>query len=278
MKNIGTIAVGAEVLTLATCFRVERRDGTIFRFTDHDQDLVVDGETYSASTGYTRTANTQNADMSVDDCSVEGVLSSDAITEHEMRTGVWDYAAVQIFAVDWTSLAAGRIRMKKGRLGEISCDQDGKFQTELRGLTEYLSQTLGEVYSPECRAMLGDSRCKVDLTPFTFTGTITAVTLSDTFVTDISQAAGYFNGGVLEFTSGLNSGVRREVLSYSGGGFWLFPQPPTTPSIGDTVKAVVGCDHTRETCINQFNNIVNYRGEPFVPGDDWLWSNVAEFS
>lgn len=278
MKDIGDIDVTTEALTLATCFRVQRRDGTVFRFTDHDQNLIVGGETYSASTGYTRTANTQNADMSVDDCSVEGVLSSDAITEHEMRTGVWDYAAVRIFAVDWTDPNAGQIRMKNGRLGEISCDQDGKFQTELRGLTEFLSQTLGEVYSPECRAMLGDSRCKVNLAPFTFGGSITAVTSSDTFVTDIAVAAGYFNGGVVEFTSGLNDGVRREVISYSGGGFWLFPQPPATPSIGDTIQAVVGCDHTRETCIGRFNNIINYRGEPFVPGDDWLWSNVAEFS
>jgi hypothetical protein len=43
------------VTTLATCWRITRTDGVVFRFTDHDRDLVVDGEVYEASAGYSWT-------------------------------------------------------------------------------------------------------------------------------------------------------------------------------------------------------------------------------
>jgi len=29
-----------------------------------------------------------------------------------------------------------------------------------------------------------------------------------------------------------------------------------------------GCDKRLTTCINKFNNINNFRGEPYVPGQD----------
>ncbi len=31
-----------------------------------------------------------------------------------------------------------------------------------------------------------------------------------------------------------------------------------------------GCDHTWQTCAARFNNAVNFRGEPFLPGNDLL--------
>jgi hypothetical protein len=43
------------VTTLATCWRITRTDGVVFRFTDHNRDLVVDGEVYEASAGYSWT-------------------------------------------------------------------------------------------------------------------------------------------------------------------------------------------------------------------------------
>ena len=36
--------------TLAWCWKVERRDGTILGFTDHDLDLSFDGVTFAAAT------------------------------------------------------------------------------------------------------------------------------------------------------------------------------------------------------------------------------------
>ena len=59
MKQISTqlaAHLAGEVTTLATCWKLTRRDTTIFGFTDHDQDIVYSGITYKAATGFTPTA------------------------------------------------------------------------------------------------------------------------------------------------------------------------------------------------------------------------------
>ena len=39
------------VTTLANCWRLIRRDGTVQGFTDHDRDLAFDGTTFAARSG-----------------------------------------------------------------------------------------------------------------------------------------------------------------------------------------------------------------------------------
>jgi len=39
---------------------------------------------------------------------------------------------------------------------------------------------------------------------------------------------------------------------------------------GDPLRLSAGCDRSRETCAKVFGNIINFRGFPHVPGEDWL--------
>ena len=61
-----------------------------------------------------------------------------------------------------------------GKLGQI-VRQTGRFTAQLHGMTEQLDTAIGRMYLPGCPWRLGDSRCQVDLGPFTRTGTVTAV-------------------------------------------------------------------------------------------------------
>ena len=55
MKNISA-ALKAHLqlanTTMCTCWKATLKNGTIYGFTDHDQDLTVLGVLYQASTGY----------------------------------------------------------------------------------------------------------------------------------------------------------------------------------------------------------------------------------
>jgi hypothetical protein len=69
MKSISTALaqhLAGEVTTLATCWQITRRDDVVLGFADHVRDLVVDGVTYRAASGYTRTAIRGTADLAVD--------------------------------------------------------------------------------------------------------------------------------------------------------------------------------------------------------------------
>lgn len=151
--------------TLATCWKVTRQDGQVFRFTDHDADITVSSETYLAAAGYQRAAIAGSSDMSVAETEIVGILDSATITEQDLRNGLWDYAEIRIFAVNWASPTDGVLKLHRGFLGEVTSDDMGRFRAELRGLVQLLQQRQGEVYTPECRADLGDSRCRLPLRP-----------------------------------------------------------------------------------------------------------------
>ena len=41
---------------------------------------------------------------------------------------------------------------------------------------------------------------------------------------------------------------------------------------GDMLRLEAGCDKRLTTCQLKFSNVLNYRGFPGIPGEDWLMS------
>lgn len=163
-----------ETTTLATLWRVTRRDGAVFTFTDHDEDILYGGETYAARIGYRRSALASQSTLAVDDAEHEGLIDDAGITERDLRAGLWDGATAVIFAVNWTNPANGQVEFKRGTFGEVVTRDDGTYRTELRSLSQPLQVTIGEVYQPTCKAQLGDARCKLPILPPAFRGNSTA--------------------------------------------------------------------------------------------------------
>ena len=271
MKSISselTDHIAGEVTSLATCWRIARRDGVVLGFTTHGRALAIDDVTYRAASGFSPSTIAASNALSVDNLDVAGALSSSAIAEADLRDGWFDFAKIEIFQVNWADLTQGPLNLVSGRLGEVSMT-DHRFTAEIRGLTQSLQQPVGDVYSPECRADLGDKRCKVNLAGFTVTGSVTATTSNRAF-TDSSrtEADGWFDYGLLTWNTGANAGLSVEVKSFAGGAFTLFDAMPGGIAIGDAYGVHAGCDKRLATCKTKFTNVPNFRGEPFVPGPD----------
>lgn len=273
MKTI-PIALHAEMASatqrLATCIRIERTDGEVYGFTTHDRPLTIAGVTYEPAASFTPTAVASAHNLDVDNVSVDGILSSDTITEDDLRAGRWDWAAFRIFMVNWTAPADGQFKVRAGHLGEVTVNRN-TFTAELLGLAEAYSISIGEITTPGCRASLGDTRCGVDLTPYTHGGTID--TADDDFFT-LHDAArtepdGYFDEGVIEFTSGDLAGMRFEVKAYVVG-VWITKTPLPYDASGATYTMTRGCNRHFGTCRDTFANVANFRGEPWLRGNDAL--------
>lgn len=264
-----------EVLTLATCWKVTRTDGLVYGFTDYLSDLVVSGVTYRAATGHTATTVESSSDLSVDNLEVNSFLDSDTLTESDLLAGIWNHATVEIFRVNYKSLSDGTLSVRKGHLGEIRV-RGQRFIAELRGLAQILQQTIGEVYTPSCRADLFDSRCGLNAASYRVSGQVTGVTSVAVFTdTSRTEASGYFQGGLLTWTggspSGLNSGLSMEIKSWdlATKTFTLMLPMTRTITVGDTYQALPGClKRFSADCVTKFGNGVNFRGEPHVPGLD----------
>lgn len=278
MQNLPTALaahLGQEVTTLTTCWSITRKDTVVLRFTEFDRDLVVDGNTYKASDSMSPTAVSSQAGLAVDNLEFDGMLSAAAITEADILSGKYDHAEITMFMVNYADPTMGKLHLKTGWLGEVTL-QGGQFTAELRGISSRLQQAIGEVYTNTCRAKLGDVRCGVNLTSYTFTGSVTAVEAAHAF-TDSSktQASGYFSDGLITFTSGANAGLSMEVRDFSNKRFGLFLPMPSTITVGDTYAVIAGCDKQFSTCVAKFSNALNFRGEPHVPGTDKMLETSA---
>jgi uncharacterized phage protein (TIGR02218 family) len=265
--------LAGEVTTLATCWQITRRDGVVLGFADHVRDLEVDGVTYNAASGYTRTAIRGTADLAVDNLDVESVFSSDGITEEDLRAGKYDFAEVRVFLVNYQAVAQGILKLRRGWLGEVTI-RDGMYVAELRGMTQRLQMTVGEVYAPDCAADLGDARCGVDLAALEEGGSIDAVTSGTAFETVLEQATGWYDGGELTWTSGANTSQTVAVRSWDAatGTLMLFLPALYPMQAGDDFTIRPGCDKSFATCQAKFDNVVNFRGFPHVPGTDQVLS------
>lgn len=178
MKTIsGPLAshLNLDTTTLATCWKVTRTDGTVYAFTDHDQDLTVSAVTYISSNSYTRSALKNDQSLAVDNLEVIGMFNDSSIKDSDMANGFFDYADVEMFIVNWRDLTMGILKLRKGWLGECVMTPTGVFKAELRGLTQALTTQWGDLFSPTCRADLFDTQCALSATAYTGTGTVTSV-------------------------------------------------------------------------------------------------------
>jgi uncharacterized phage protein (TIGR02218 family) len=258
-----------ETLTVCTLWKITRADGQVFGFTDNSRNVVYSGVTYEAATGHTPSNVRTSADFAVDNLEVESVLDSATITVADIEAGLWDYAEVTIMIVNYLSLADGHMTLRRGWLGNVRTGRSS-FVAELRGMLQPLQQVIGRAFTAGCNADLGDSRCGIVLGSYTIAGTVTAVTDRRTFV-DSGQASssGYFDGGLLTWTSGDNDTYSMEVKTFAAGGAFVLQQPmPNDVQIGDTFQVYAGCDKSLATCRDKFDNVVNFRGFPYVPGQD----------
>lgn len=264
------------VTTLCRCWLLERTDGVVMGFTDHDMALSFDNHRFAAADGLSARAFDQTTGLAVDNSEAAGVLSGDSVTEADIAAGRYDGARVTAWLVNWNDPAQRTLRFR-GSLGEIT-RAGGGFRAELRGLTEALNQPQGRVYQAPCPAVLGDADCRVDLTvprlmaERAVTAAIDGATLVVSPAGD--DADGWFERGVMRVLSGASAGriavVKFDRLGGDARRVTLWESLRGGLAAGDMVRLTAGCDRRFETCDEKFGNTINFRGFPHLPGEDWL--------
>ena len=259
-----------DLTSLAFCWRVERRDGICLGFTSHDRDLEIGGLVYRAAPGMLPSAVSVSDGFEASTLDVSGALTSDAISEADLAAGRWDRAAVALFLVDWEDPQGERLPLVRGELGDVGVRSNG-FEAELRGPAALLERPVVEQTSPECRAELGDTRCRVDMAGRVRVTRVTAAPAENVLV--VADAPGEPSAcafGRLRWIGGANSGLESMIAASNGPEIILQEAPPFAIAADDLVEISEGCDKSFATCTARFANAENFRGEPHLPGMDLL--------
>lgn len=268
-------ALNGQVTTLAECWRITRKDGVVFGFTDHDADLQFAGTTFEARTGLTPSEVESELGLSGETREIAGALSTGRIEESDIAAGRYDGSKVETFLVDWTNPGVAHARTDVLSVGEIKRG-DLAFSVELRSRMADLDRVRGRLYRRHCDASLGDDRCQLDLTGLGLKRTATIIETGDRSLTVARHAAGpldrYRHGHAVIFTDAA-AGIKAEIAYAEDSEddtitLALIRPLPALPAAGDTIEIVEGCDKRFATCRDRFANGKNFRGFPHLPGSD----------
>ncbi|WP_439142595.1 DUF2163 domain-containing protein [Planktotalea sp.] len=264
------------VTTLCRAWLITRRDKVKFGFTDHDLALTFEDVVFKPDSGLSALALQQSTGLSVDNTEAIGALSDAAIKGSDIDAGRFDGAEVTSWLVNW-SAPEQRIIQFRGNIGEIR-RAGGAFQAELRGLTDLLNRPVGRVYQKPCGAVLGDGACGVDIKSDEYSVERAVAQIGNERVFRFSglnsYASSWFERGRLDILSGEGEGLGGaiKVDRFFGEFREVTLWEPLRADIqeGDFVRLVAGCDKRFETCGSKFSNILNFRGFPDIPEEEWM--------
>jgi uncharacterized phage protein (TIGR02218 family) len=253
--------------TMVHCWKVTREDDTVFGFTEHDKTLTFDSVDFEAGAALNPTEIATSIGLSVDNFDVQGVFQSEYITETDLSNGLYDNALVEVYWVNYEDVSE-RVLLGRGFMGNVRWGELA-FTAEYRSLAQRLQEQSGRTYTKTCDAELGDSRCGVDLDALAVTGTVGAILTTKSFTltsASMNTSQDYYSNGIIIF----DTDYPYEVKSHNGNDIELWEVPALNITTSTTFTLKPGCDNTFETCKAKFDNVVNFRGFPFIPTQDYL--------
>lgn len=250
--------------TVASFWRIWRRDGVAFGFTTHDRDLWFGGIRHRAAPGLTPSAIRRTAGLSEEAADVEGALAHDCIAEADLAAGRFDGAAVAIGAVDWETL--DHDIYYRGTISGVSREGNG-FAAELASAKAALAIDPVPRSSPTCRARFCGPGCGLSPARFTHRASVAGVAAGRVSFAGIDPVR--FVGGELRWLDGPRAGLDTQILAADAHGL-LLDRDDHAIAPGTRALLREGCDHTVATCAERFGNAANFQGEPFLPGTDLL--------
>jgi len=278
MKNLTPAMlahIAQENTNLALCWSMILMDESEFYYTDSDKPIEYDGNTYQPYAAIVPSATSTTSNLAVDNMEVTLAWDGDLATETEIRGGRFDFATMNIFFVNYDDPdGMGTIPILKGKLGEIIIE-DNLVRVDIRGMTQYLQQRMGELYSIGCQATFGDSRCKVDAGDPIYTKAFSVDSVDPVhpkrkfnILEVLGVADGYFTGGYIHWLGGTNKNTKMDIKVYFESGQAVELYEPLIRDIqpGDSGNIIVGCDKKFETCKTKFDNMINFRGFPHLTG------------
>jgi uncharacterized phage protein (TIGR02218 family) len=255
--------------------------GLTLRWTASDVPVSFGGTTWTLGPGIergrlVRTMGLEGGELEVtmfDRPSGPTLVAGQPLVPWVLRGGL-DGAEVtlqQVFRAFPGAAPVGVLTQHVGQVGDAQTSGRNGCLLTVRSRTWVFNRSLPQsIYQPKCRTQLYSALCGKVRGTYTYNGTVGgAATAGRTRMPhSLPQEAGWFDLGVVVFTSGALLGLRRSVRRQTTTEI-VFMQPlPGQVQAGDTFEIYPGCDLTLETCTTKFANRARFMGMPFIPSPD----------
>lgn len=255
---------------------------------------------YIARTGAQMSDFVTSSDLGVDNAEMDSLppvaaFPLEGFTTEQIQSGVLDKTPYVVYALNYLDTSLGHFIWSGGTIGEVRIKNSSLINLEQRSLSNQLKQVIGDVDSTTCRAKFGSQStqnsagdavierfpCGYDVDPEWVNATVTDVDGTDNDVlfeaASLGQAADYFAPGKVDWLTGDNVGLEREVGDFttdtSAGTITLAYPTPHPIQVGDTFRIRRECTKHwtgHNSCDTFFgsNKTLHFRGEPWIPVGD----------
>jgi uncharacterized phage protein (TIGR02218 family) len=247
--------------------------GTVLRYTTADINIVSGGNTFSCGLPFDRSRASWKTGLDVSQASINiypapADLVGGVPFIQAVQAGIFDGATAQVdraYMPTMGDASAGVVTIFAGRVGDVQAGRTSVVMP-VNSYTELLNRQFpGNLYTSTCGNTVYDSRCTLIKASLSSTVTAQAGATKSSIPIASTKAAGYYDLGTVQFTSGANNGVITSIKRWDGYTLTLGVPLRAPPAAGDTMTIAPGCDHTQATCLAKFNNLANYRGYDYVP-------------
>ncbi len=156
--------IKSETTTLCWCWKLIRNDGLVFGFSDHDENLSIDGVVYKANSGFEGNDIREVLGFEIDNNAIKGLLCDEQITKEDIDAGLYDAAKIELLVVNWQNPEQNAL-IWSGRIGEIQLSGD-LFEAEVSGPAQSLQQSVGRVFARSCDTSFASKRCGLNAADF----------------------------------------------------------------------------------------------------------------
>lgn len=247
------------------------------RFNTSNQDVTVDGDTWTAAPAAQITSLSYGSDGTPNNVDVQIMTAVGGLIEPgDGIRGILDGWPISIKLFDPADPGAAVEIMPGATIGSVAENTNGTAIIAANGPLIQAGRYVTEHYALAGREDLFDARCKVDPAGFTndTTGEATGtyvVTLDSLPDVRASDPTWYVLGGLYVLSGNLNGYPKLPIRAWNPDTLEVtlfLPILEEDIPAGTTLQIHAGCDLTREMCFSRFNNIVNLRAETFVPPPD----------
>jgi uncharacterized phage protein (TIGR02218 family) len=259
----------------ADLFTLSLIDATTHRWTSADQDITHDGNTWSSRgpsidrTSWGAKNTTEIPEMEVQIYSRGNDFGDGSINlKNAVINGLFDGAYLtleRVFMPHFGDTSLGTVMLFGGRVGAVAIDSLGMKLTCTASNVIMAQNMPRRSFQATCTHTLYDADCTLNAADFTNDFVLlgaNAITLA--WVTPPPVDPSFYLFGTAIITSGAGAGQKLTVQRYSSVGVGFSYPLLTVPLPGDTFSLQQGCSKTIARC-QQFNNIVNFGGFPYIP-------------
>ena len=153
----------------------------------------------------------------------------------------------------------------KGKIVGVSWRGDEMVMTSESIFASLLRTGVTRKYSRQCTHTLYGGACQLqrqDWVVHAIPSAVNGVVLTIAHGKDV----GWFAGGYAVYRNAQTGATERRVIKANDASTVTLLAHPIGMVAGETEIALyAGCDHTVGACMNKFDNVINYGGQPFIP-------------